>query len=274
MPPKEDAGDVRDRTVGNLTTAYSPPRSEYSPLAAGRQRANEGYHWSRPTPVKNAGISMGVIDEKSLTRECITKCLQELDSRLEITTFVTCDDCLQNMENHDLVLYHIHEVMRECKSNHQELISFQKLLHTVPVIVLSDIEESYWVTEMFESGVRGFVSTNNTTLEQIIKIIELIKVGGVFVPPSSLSFQGNKGRGVITRSAFSDQFTNSELAVLDRLKLGKANKIIAHELGLSESTVKVHIGRIMKKLKVTNRTQVVSRVYALTNAGSHSSGEV
>jgi DNA-binding NarL/FixJ family response regulator len=30
--------------------------------------------------------------------------------------------------------------------------------------------------------------------------------------------------------------------MLDRLKLGKANKIIAHELGVSESTVKVHIG--------------------------------
>ena len=86
------------------------------------------------------------------------------------------------------------------------------------------------------------------------------------MPPSSLSFQRSKGHGVMTRWAFSDQFTNSELAVLDRLKLGKANKIIAHELGLSESTVKVHIGRIMKKLKVTNRTQVVSRAYALTNA--------
>ena len=61
----------------------------------------------------------------------------------------------------------------------------------------------------------------------------------------------------------SSQFTRTELAILDRLKLGKANKIIAHELGVSESTVKVHIGRMMKKLKVTNRTQIVCRTYAL-----------
>src|SRR5215471_16588739 len=138
MPPKEDAGDVQDRTVSNLTTAHSPPRSEYSPLATVRQWTNEGYHWSRPTPVKNTGISMGVIDEKSLTRECITKCLQALDARLEITAFATCDDCFQHAENHDLVLYHVHENLNEWKSDKKELILFKKLLNTVPVIVLSD----------------------------------------------------------------------------------------------------------------------------------------
>jgi hypothetical protein len=37
---------------------------------------------------------------------------------------------------------------------------------------------------------------------------------------------------------------------------------------VSESTVKVHVGRIMKKLNVTNRTQVVCRVYALSAAAT------
>jgi DNA-binding NarL/FixJ family response regulator len=64
----------------------------------------------------------------------------------------------------------------------------------------------------------------------------------------------------------NSQFTAKELVILDRLKLGKANKIIAHELGVSESTVKMHIGKIMKKLKVTNRTQVVSRALTLSAA--------
>ncbi|HMB09679.1 helix-turn-helix transcriptional regulator [Saliniramus sp.] len=38
---------------------------------------------------------------------------------------------------------------------------------------------------------------------------------------------------------------------------GKANKVIAAELGLSDNTVKMHLTQIMRKLKVTNRTQVV-----------------
>ena len=38
---------------------------------------------------------------------------------------------------------------------------------------------------------------------------------------------------------------------------GKQTKIIAYELGMCESTVKVHIRQIMKKLNARNRTQVV-----------------
>jgi DNA-binding NarL/FixJ family response regulator len=83
------------------------------------------------------------------------------------------------------------------------------------------------------------------------------------VPLSSLSLRRTKAQNVTASGGASSQFTRTELAILDRLKLGKANKIIAHELGVSESTVKVHIGRMMKKLKVTNRTQIVCRAYAL-----------
>jgi DNA-binding NarL/FixJ family response regulator len=106
----------------------------------------------------------------------------------------------------------------------------------------------------------------------MIEIIGLVKAGGIFVPLSGLSLRRTTRRGVTAR-AVSNQFTSGELAVLDRLKLGKANKIIAHELGVSESTVKVHIGRIMKKLKVTNRTQVVCRAYALAAADTPSTEE-
>jgi hypothetical protein len=45
---------------------------------------------------------------------------------------------------------------------------------------------------------------------------------------------------------------------------GSANKLIAYELRMSESTVKVHIRNIMKKLNATNRTQVVVQTRQLS----------
>jgi DNA-binding NarL/FixJ family response regulator len=45
--------------------------------------------------------------------------------------------------------------------------------------------------------------------------------------------------------------------VLTHLRQGKANKIIAYELGMKESTVKVHVRNIMRKMGATNRTQAV-----------------
>jgi DNA-binding NarL/FixJ family response regulator len=55
-------------------------------------------------------------------------------------------------------------------------------------------------------------------------------------------------------------FTERQEEVVQALRRGKANKIIAHELNLRESTVKVHIRNIMKKLKATNRTEVVYKL--------------
>jgi DNA-binding NarL/FixJ family response regulator len=52
---------------------------------------------------------------------------------------------------------------------------------------------------------------------------------------------------------------------LDRLRQGMPNKLIAYELQMQESTVKVHVRHIMKKLKATNRTQaalLATQVYA------------
>jgi DNA-binding NarL/FixJ family response regulator len=204
---------------------------------------------------------MGVIDERTFTRECITRCLRTLDERLRVEGFPTCDECLQIAEGQDLVLYHLREDPSQWDKNSQKLISFKKLLSIVPVIILSDAENPNSLAEIYESGARGFIPTN-TTLEQIIEIIGLVCVGGIFVPLSSLSLRKSEGPAPTAEPGSSNEFTRNELAVLDRLKVGKANKIIAYELGLSESTVKVHIGRIMKKLNVTNRTQIVCRAYA------------
>lgn len=50
--------------------------------------------------------------------------------------------------------------------------------------------------------------------------------------------------------------TSRECDVLRMLREGRQNKIIAFELGISESTVKVHLRNMMKKLHASNRTQV------------------
>jgi DNA-binding NarL/FixJ family response regulator len=300
LAPEENEGNTQDRAIVNSTRKWAgchlglaillvfvillvgvsdittrlPLISAYPSIGAVGQRANERHRRSRLTSVRKTAISMAVIDEKSFTRECIIRCLQALDDRFNIAAFATCDECLQKLEGNDLVLYHVHEDILRLDVNNHKILSLKRLFNMVPVIIMSDIENPDYLIDILENGARGFIPTENTTPEQIIEIIEFVKAGGIFVPVSSLSLRRSNRQAATARSVLRSQFSPSEMAVLDRLKLGKANKIIAHELGLSESTVKVHIGRIMKKLKVTNRTQVVSRAYALATGGSQSSGEV
>jgi DNA-binding NarL/FixJ family response regulator len=60
---------------------------------------------------------------------------------------------------------------------------------------------------------------------------------------------------VTTRSDIS--FTKRELDLIELLRSGKPNKLIAHKLDISESTVKAHLRNIMTKLRVKNRTHAV-----------------
>ncbi len=45
--------------------------------------------------------------------------------------------------------------------------------------------------------------------------------------------------------------------MLELLAEGLPNKVIAHELGISETTVKAHVGEILRKLKVYNRARAI-----------------
>jgi DNA-binding NarL/FixJ family response regulator len=61
----------------------------------------------------------------------------------------------------------------------------------------------------------------------------------------------------------SDLVTARELAVVRAIQKGKSNKVIAYELNMCESTVKVHVRRIMKKLNAKNRTDVAIKSQSL-----------
>jgi DNA-binding NarL/FixJ family response regulator len=85
--------------------------------------------------------------------------------------------------------------------------------------------------------------------------MHLVNAGGTYVPASSLvaAHQSSQEPGTSKRLGI---FTVRQAAVVEALRKGKANKIIAYELNMRESTVKVHVRSIMKKLKAKNRTEV------------------
>jgi DNA-binding NarL/FixJ family response regulator len=198
---------------------------------------------------RNAMISIGMVDDHPFTRECITKSLQEICDLLDVTSFATCDECLKSEGNYDLILYHAHESVANRNDDHERLASVKKVLQIAPVIILCDVD-------CLDSIIAAFDSGASTTLGLAVEIIRLVRAGGTFVPPSSLSLGRVTRQGETAGAILTLQFTPRQIEVLERLKLGKANKIIAHELGMSESTVKIHIRSIMKKMKATNRTEV------------------
>jgi len=80
-------------------------------------------------------------------------------------------------------------------------------------------------------------------------------VGGVWL---GWRLSARPTTGAFARNAAAQAslgLTGQEMKVLERLAAGQSNKEIARSLGLLESTVKVHVKTILKKLPASNRTQ-------------------
>jgi DNA-binding NarL/FixJ family response regulator len=220
--------------------------------------------------IRGQMISIGVIDQHSFTRDCIGKSIKGFDGCLEVISFTTAEDCLRSSNTLDLVLYHAHESVHDTKDT--RLAPIRNLSEIAPVIILSAADNPESLIEAFESGARGYIPTASTPAELVVEIIRLVRAGGTFVPPSSLHLQGTTGKSLTPRTAMNQQFTPRQIAVLTQLTQGKANKIIAYELAMSESTVKVHIRNIMKKMNASNRTEVACRAQALATFEGHLTG--
>lgn len=109
-----------------------------------------------------------------------------------------------------------------------------------------------------QMGLRGHVPPSLTP-DVLVAALRLIMAGGSYFPPA------DDGPLTPRRGHALADLTQRESEVLTKLCQGKANKIIAYELAMSENTVKVHVYRIMKKLGAANRTEVVSMVQRMSS---------
>jgi DNA-binding NarL/FixJ family response regulator len=134
------------------------------------------------------------------------------------------------------------------------LARMRERLPGVPVAILSDFEDPESVREAFELGVRGYIPTSLAS-PVAIGAVHLVCVGGTFAPTAALLCQDDRPRSPAGEPLI-EGFTQRQSQILECLRRGMANKLIAYELSMCESTVKVHIRNIMKKLNATNRTEV------------------
>jgi DNA-binding NarL/FixJ family response regulator len=139
----------------------------------------------------------------------------------------------------------------------EKLVAIRAWSPSCPIVVLSDSGDTSAVLRALKLGVQGFIPTQLDP-HIAIEAMKFVFAGGVFFPPSALvnrpaneeSFSSETGKNLTARQA----------EVIELLQRGKSNKVIARELGMQESTVKVHVRQIMRKLGVANRTQAALHV--------------
>jgi DNA-binding NarL/FixJ family response regulator len=196
------------------------------------------------------------IDCYALTRDCILRAILELQPTLKVSPFVSVTEFAHaGMGSFDLIIFYSHASYEICL---QEITAIRQTLDTAPLIMLSDLEDSHQLNIIrgaLRAGANGFISTRSTGLAMTLSAIRFVQAGGTFAPLEMLLSDASAPPPAQPAAASPYRLTTRQKAVLAQLQQGKANKIIAHELGMSESTAKVHIRNIMRKMGATNRTQ-------------------
>jgi DNA-binding NarL/FixJ family response regulator len=214
--------------------------------------------------------SLVIIDVRALDRECLAYCiaLHKLDMR--VLAFGSVEEWKRNSEDYPplaAILLNIGGKRIDEPSVAEEIGRLSSEFE-VPIIVLADTDDLGQIMRALECGAKGYIPSS-VNIEVCIEAIALSLAGGIFVPASSVFAMRqvfNTG-GPVARHSLSGMFTVRQAEVVEALRRGKANKIIAYELNLRESTVKVHIRNIMKKVKATNRTEVAYKINDLFPIG-------
>lgn len=130
---------------------------------------------------------------------------------------------------------------------------------TLPLLVMSATEDATLVRALIDCGVAGFIPKSDPSAV-ILQAVRLVLAGGTYAPlrllAQTLSPSGNAARPLDHVPTISG-LTGRQREVLALLARGLPNKLIARQLGLSESTVKVHLLAIYRVLTVRNRTEAV-----------------
>jgi len=127
-----------------------------------------------------------------------------------------------------------------------------------PIILLSGVNDTRFVTEALKVGVRGFVQKSQGC-DDLVQAIEEVREGRLYVSPGAsqaivdacAAAEGGDGGGG------GPSLTPRERQVLQLVGEGRSTKQIAEVLHISVKTAEFHRGRLMKKLNVHDTANLV-----------------
>lgn len=219
---------------------------------------------------RQESIQLALVDDRPLRRALVVQLLAAGGADFSIATYTTPAELLsaQARGDHiDVVLFNAGTSSLSDTLVQQRLSSLIAATGSTPVAVLCDRqfppparEELHQVVEAMSAGLHAYLPTN---LEPrvVVEVLRLVCAGGRYLPADTLLgplrqvVAATSAREVSTNEGADTRiFTPRQLDVLSLLRQGRSNKAIGRALDMQESTVKVHVRQIMRKLNAANRT--------------------
>ncbi|GGW95807.1 response regulator [Alteromonas halophila] len=197
-----------------------------------------------------------VADDHPLYREALIGALTPYYETAELSEADCMEGVLKQLQQGqpvDLILLDLNMPGGEYYNG---LLTLREVFPDIPVAVVSASEGVEVVAQVMSMGAQGFIPKSTPTRE-LAEAISQIAAGSEWLPAGmreKLDKVDDDIKNVITRFR---ELTPKQIQVLAYLRSGLMNKQIAHEMNVTEATIKAHISAILRKLEINTRTQAV-----------------
>lgn len=198
------------------------------------------------TSSSTQGLELLIIDDHSLFADGLVLLLERLGPGVRVASVPSCERALEVLAGGlrpDLVLFDLN------LPGMHHLEAFESLQEHAPeawIVAVSADERPHMIGDVMRAGARGYIP-KSTNADVMLGALRLVLAGGVYVPEA-----------VLNAAPAPPALTPRELEVLQLIASGHGNREIAERLKLAESTVRVHVTSLLRRLGVKTRFEAVN----------------
>ncbi|WP_370166110.1 response regulator [Marisediminitalea sp.] len=197
-----------------------------------------------------------IADDHPLFREALSAALTPLFDGLDVLEAETTEalfDILQRNDNIDLLLL---DLSMPGSNWFDTLANAKEKLPQLPIVMVSANDDIDVISQSMTLGASGYVPKSTPT-RTIAEAIDIVLGGEQWLPADIAEKLTDHSSNMSDMLERFKELTPKQLLVLRYVRSGMMNKQIAHEMNVTEATVKAHISAALKKLDINTRTQAV-----------------
>lgn len=208
----------------------------------------------------NAKTRVVVADRNVITRVGIRSILERNSGMAVIAEATTYEAALDAVDEHgpDVLLIDLDlgdDTTRGLKLCEEIVERFPQ----TKILVLAQTLSEMIVIEALRRGANGYLVKDDVKADELGKGVKAVQDGETVLGKGVGSMVA---RGLGSTRGLPERLTDRELDVIKLVAKGLSNKQIAHEIFLSESTVKFHLQNASKKLNAHRRAEIVHHAAA------------
>ncbi len=199
-------------------------------------------------------IRLLIVDDHQLVRSGLRRLLEGEEDMTVEDEAGTADDGVRLARLHkpDVILL---DVVMPGGSGLDAIPEIREAAPEARILTVSMQDDPSYVRQAFASGASGYV-LKEAADDELLAAVREVAAGGSYVDPQ-LGARLAAADAAAFSEAAADPLTDREHEVLRLLALGHTNQEIAEMLYLSVRTAETHRARIMQKLRLSTRAELV-----------------